>query len=70
MMQSIQGRLKMEFPHFNCFPAITKLIAGLHALHPKSRANFVVVLKNILMLLTYSHFTCVISNECVLKRLY
>ena len=25
MMENIQGRLKMEFPHYNCFLAIAKL---------------------------------------------
>ena len=36
----------MEFPHYNCFPAVTKLIVGSHALHAsKSTANVVVVLK-------------------------
>lgn len=49
MMQNIQGRLKMkvEFSHYNCFPAIIKLIVGLHALHAsKSRAHVAVVLKD------------------------
>ena len=40
MMQNLQGRFKMEFPHYNCFPTITKLIVGLYALHA-----FVVILK-------------------------
>ena len=30
MMKTIRVRLKMEFLHYNCFPAITKLIARLH----------------------------------------
>ena len=62
MMQNIQGRLKMEFPHYNCFPVITKLIVGLHALHAsKSRVNAVVVLKD-------RHFDAsYLSNGCVLK---
>ena len=46
MMQNTRERLKMEFPHYNCFPAIVKLVVGLHALHASnSRANVVVVLK-------------------------
>ena len=46
MMENIQGRMKMVFPYYNCFPTITKLIVGLHALHTfKSRRNIVVVLK-------------------------
>ena len=46
MMENIQGRLKMEFRYYDCFPAITKLIIKLHALHAsKSRANVEVVLK-------------------------
>ena len=45
--ENIQGRLKMKFPYCNCFPAITKLTEGLHALHaPKSRTNVLVVLKD------------------------
>ena len=43
MMESIQGRLKMEFPYYNCFPAITKQIVELHALLA-SRPNVVLVL--------------------------
>ena len=47
MMENIKGRLKMEFPYYICFPAITKLIVGLHTLHTfKSRANVVVVLQD------------------------
>ena len=46
-MENIQRRLKMEFPYYNCFPAFTKLIVGLHALHAsKSRTNVLIVLKN------------------------
>ena len=46
MMESIQGRLKMEFTFYNCFPAITKLIIVLYSLDTsKSRANEVVVMK-------------------------
>ena len=41
-MESIKGRLKMEFLHCNYFPAITGLIVGLHVLHAsKSGANIV-----------------------------
>ena len=37
---------KMKFPQYNCFPAIAKLIVGLHALHAsKSRVNVAVELK-------------------------
>ena len=47
MMENIQRRSKMEFPYYNCFPAFTKLIVGLHALHAsKSRTNVLIVLKN------------------------
>ena len=47
MVENIQGRLKVEFPCYNCFLTITKLIAGLHALYAsKSKANVVVVLKD------------------------
>ena len=47
MVENIQGRLKVEFPCYNCFPTITKLIAGFHALYAsKSKANVVVVLKD------------------------
>ena len=47
MMENIKGKFKMEFPYYNCFSAITKLIVGLHALHAsKSRAIVVVVLKD------------------------
>ena len=46
MMGNIQGRLKMEFPCCNCFPGITKLIVGSHALYAsKSKASVVVLLK-------------------------
>ena len=45
-MENIQGRLKMEFSYYDCFPAIIKLTVELHAIHAsKSRANIVVVLK-------------------------
>ena len=47
MMENIQRRSKMEFPYYNCFPAFTKLIVGLHALHAsKTRTNVLIVLKN------------------------
>ena len=47
MMQTIQGRLKIEFPRYNWFPAIIKLIVALHGLYAsKSRVNVVVVLKD------------------------
>ena len=47
MMENIQGRLKMEFPSYNCFPAIKKLIVGLLTQHSsKSKANITVVLKD------------------------
>ena len=68
-MENIQGRLKMEFPYYDCFPAITKLTVELHPIRAsKSRANFVVVLKERrLMLLIYSHSTRAIPKKCVLK---
>ena len=69
LLENIQGRLKMEFPHYDCFPAITKLTVELHAIREsKSRAIIVVVLKERrLMLLIYSHFTSAIPKKCVLK---
>ena len=42
LLENIQGRLKMEFPYYDCFPAITKLAVELHAIREsKSRANIV-----------------------------
>ena len=47
MMENIQRRSKMEFPYYNCFPAFTKLIVGLHALHAsKTKTNVLIVLNN------------------------
>ena len=47
IMENMQGQLKMDFPFYSCFPAITKLIAGLHTLNAcKSRANVAIVLKD------------------------
>lgn len=47
MIENIKEKLKMEFPYHNCFPVITKLIVGLHAIYAsKFRANFVVLLKD------------------------
>ena len=47
MMENIQGRLKVEFPCYNCFPTIKNLTGGLHALYAsKFRVNVVIVLKN------------------------
>ena len=68
-MENIQERLKMEFPYYDCFLAITKLTVELHPIRAsKSRANFVVVLKERrLMLLIYSHSTSAIPKKCVLK---
>ena len=46
-MQNIQRKLKMDFPHYKCFFAITNLIVGLHTLYAtRSRANVVVVVKD------------------------
>ena len=66
-MENIQGRLKMEFSYYDCFPAITKLTVELHAIHAsKSRANIVVVLKERrLMFLIYSHsISAIPKNVC------
>ena len=30
MMENLQERVKLEFPHYKCFPAVTKLIVRLH----------------------------------------
>ena len=32
MMVNMQGKLKMEFPNYNCFPSIAKLIVRSHYL--------------------------------------
>ena len=32
MMANIQGKLNMEFPNYNCFPSIAKMIVRSHYL--------------------------------------
>ena len=46
-MENTQRRLEMEFPYYNYFLAIAKLIVVLNALHAsKSRANVMVAMKD------------------------
>ena len=65
MMKTIRVRLKMEFLHYNCFPAITKLIAGLHYTLPNPEQMLWSYWKTDILKLDYSHSTCAISKECV-----
>ena len=67
-MENIQGRLMMEFPYYNYFSAIARLIVELHALHAsKFRTNVVVVLKDRHFDASYLHsfHVCDIKRRCV-----
>ena len=45
-MENIQGRFKMQFPYYNCFLAIAKLIVKLHYILLNPKENVAVELKD------------------------